>query len=326
MRADAREIERRYCELRAEGRTLQGDAIVYGDEAVFPWGRERIEAGAFAPLGDVKLNRQHDRKTPLARTGGGGLALTDSPEALTIRAELPDTQQSAETLTLIRSNILRGLSVEFFARQERQDGDMRIIERAELVGVAVVDDPQYPQSLVEARALEMRAKRLRTIRGRIPAKKVLECRCSPGDCEEALFEEGALDGAVSPDNQREVLAVVGDYSQAIASKKRKSLRFWSDGEGGLQFALDIPDTARGRALIDTLDTVPTLGRPVIDTAQGASQFTMQGKRAIYSKARIRALTIGPTDASAGWEPLRFKRGAGDDAPSAPRKRRARIWL
>lgn len=319
-------LEHRYCELRAEGRTLEGEAIVYGDEAVFPWGRERIEPGAFAPLGDVILNRQHDRKTPLARTGGGGLEIIDSAQALRIRASLPETQASSETLTLIRSKVLRGLSIEFVASAERAEGDLRIIERANLSGVAVVDSGQYPQSLVQAREAEMRAKRLRTVRGRIPSKKVLACRCSPGDCEEALFEEGALDGVVAPDNQREVLAVVGDYSQGIASKKRKSLRFWSDGQGGLQFAIDIPDTARGRALIDTLDTIPTIGRPVIDTAQGASQFTMQGKRAIYSKARIRALTIGPTDASEGWEPLRFKIGASDDAPSAPRRRRARVWL
>ena len=118
--------------------------------------REEIMPGAFAPITDVILNRQHDRRTPLARTGGGGLFLEDSPEALSVRAELPDTPQSAETLALVKGKILRGLSVEFHAREERQDGDLRIIERAQLVGVGVVDSPSYPQSLVEARGLELR--------------------------------------------------------------------------------------------------------------------------------------------------------------------------
>ena len=183
------EPERRFLELRqSEGRVLEGAALVYSDEAVFPWGRERIEPGAFQPLGDCILNRQHDRKTPLARTGGGGLELIDSPEELRIRATLPDTSSATETISLVRAKILRGLSIEFHAREERLDGDLRIISRAELMAVAVVDDPQYEQSRVSAREKENRAKRLRTIRGNIPAKKVLECRCSPGDCTEALFE------------------------------------------------------------------------------------------------------------------------------------------
>ena len=82
------EPEIRFCELRAEGRTLQGEALVYGDVAEFPWGRERVEPGAFGEVGDVILNRQHDRQTPIARTGGGGLSVIDSPEALRIRADL----------------------------------------------------------------------------------------------------------------------------------------------------------------------------------------------------------------------------------------------
>ena len=287
-------LELRFCELRAEGRTLEGEAIVYGDVATFPWGHERIEPGAFAPLGDVILNRQHKRDTPLARTGGGGLELIDSPEALRIRASLPETQAANDTLTLVREKVLRGLSIEFHALAERFEGDLRIIEKARLVGVGVVDDPQYAQSLVEARARG----RLRTIRGRIPAKKRLECRCSPGDCTEALFESGALDEAIDPNQQKDALAVLGEYANPLGSRKRKTLRFWSDGEGGLQFAVDIPNTPRGRSLLETMDAADTFARPVVDA--GASEFTLEGGRATYTRARIRALMLGPTDASEGW--------------------------
>ena len=135
------ELERRFFELRAEGRILQGDAVVYGDRAVFPWGEETISPGAFAPIGDVILNRQHERAQPLARTHGGGLDLIDSPEALRISAELPATASADETLALVKGKILRGLSIEFHSRKERQVADLRIIQEAELVGVAVVDDP-----------------------------------------------------------------------------------------------------------------------------------------------------------------------------------------
>ncbi len=323
------EPERRFLELRqSEGRLLEGAALVYGDEAVFPWGRERIDPGAFAPLGDTILNRQHDRKTPLARTGGGGLELIDSPEELRIRATLPNTPSATETIALVKAKILRGLSIEFHSRQEHQDGDIRIIEKAQLVGVAVVDDPQYEQSIVSARQREERAKRLRTIRGNIPAKRAVECRCSPGDCTEALFESGALDGAIDPDQQKDALAVLGEYANPLGSRKRKTLRFWSDKRGGLEYALDVPDSPRGRALLESMDAADVIARPVIDTAAGASDFVLEAGRATYQKARIRALQIGATDASGGWTPVRFRRGRDDDMPAgaAGEPRRSRLWL
>lgn len=145
--------EIRFCELRAaEGeRILTGTAIRYGDVAVLPWGKERFEAGAFdVSKSDVILNTMHIRTAPLARTGGGGLELRDSPEALTIRAELPDTRDADETLTLVRTKVLRGLSVEFRAEDEAMVNGIRVIRRATLGGVGVVDRPAYADSTVAA--------------------------------------------------------------------------------------------------------------------------------------------------------------------------------
>ena len=85
--------ERRYVELRAapDGRRLEGVAVRYGDTARLPWGRERVEAGAFAPTGDVILNASHERAAPLARVGAG-LTLDDTAERLAFSAELPATR------------------------------------------------------------------------------------------------------------------------------------------------------------------------------------------------------------------------------------------
>ena len=147
--------ERRYFELReADGRRLSGVAVRFGDVAKLPWGEERIEAGAFSPLGDVILNTQHDRGRPLARTGGGGLDLRDDGSALTIEATLPATREADDAIELVKSKILRGLSIEFRAVKERMEGKTRIIERAELHAVAIVDSPAYPQSEIQARMKE----------------------------------------------------------------------------------------------------------------------------------------------------------------------------
>ena len=132
---------------------LVGTAIRFGDTARLPWGLEKFMPGAFDVSGaDVILNRMHDRAAPLARTGGGGLELRDSPEALTIRAELLDTRDADETLALVRGKILRGLSIEFKVRDggESMVGGVRVIRKAVLSGVGVVDRPAYGASMVAA--------------------------------------------------------------------------------------------------------------------------------------------------------------------------------
>ena len=146
--------EFRYCEVRREGRVLEGTALVYGDVARVGSRAERFEAGALGAVEslDVLLNVQHDRARPLARTMGGGLILTDSAEALEVRAELPETRESDDTLALVEAGVLRGLSLEFVSLREHREGTTRVIASARLVGVAVVDRPAYKASTVAARA------------------------------------------------------------------------------------------------------------------------------------------------------------------------------
>ena len=146
-------VERRYVELRAdaEGRVLRGVAVTYGDVASVPFGRERVEPGAFLPFGDVILNDGHQRTVPLARTGGAGLDLADSAERLAFAATLPETRAADDILALVRSGVMRGASVEMRVTAERVEAGVRVIERAALSGIAVVDSPAYPASEVEAR-------------------------------------------------------------------------------------------------------------------------------------------------------------------------------
>ena len=77
--------------------------------------------------------------------------MLDSEAALEIRAELPPTRSADDVLELVRAKVMRGLSIEFVALQERSEANLRIIERARLVGIGVVDTPAYPASAIEAR-------------------------------------------------------------------------------------------------------------------------------------------------------------------------------
>lgn len=144
-------------ELRVQGRKLLGTVIRYG--APGEGGMERFQAGAFASqlgqepgLGtDVMLNVQHQRARPLARFPGN-MVLTDSADALTMEARLLETRDADDVLAMVRAGVLVGLSVGFVALSERWENDVRIVERATLDHVAVVDRPSYPDSMVDARS------------------------------------------------------------------------------------------------------------------------------------------------------------------------------
>ena len=308
--------EFRRVELRqGAGRTLEGTAIVYGDTARLPWGRERVEPGAFAPIGDVILNGHHDRQTPLARTGAG-LTLDDGPDALTIRADLPATQAADDILTLVRFGVLRGLSIEFKAVAERFESGVRVIERAVLSGIGVVDSPAYPASEVEARR---RGGRRTWVRGGVKYGVEAHCECLTGECSRVLFRPKAL----GPADGGDVLALTGRASEAVGSTRGGTLTL-RNTDDALEWELDRAgrDTAAGQTLRDlSAARVPVYGRPLIDDA--ASTFTDAGTLRTYERAIVRALLLKPIAGDKalrdGWDPITI-----DGA--APARRRARVWL
>ncbi len=142
----------RYIELRSEGPdVIAGTVLRYGDVAHI--GRtfhERFMPGS-VQFDDVVLNLLHDRQQPVARTGAG-LELRDSQESLALRATIPDTVFGRRAKELVDAKIIRGLSAEFVANRERMDGGVRVIQKAELVGVALVDRPAYPASTLDKRS------------------------------------------------------------------------------------------------------------------------------------------------------------------------------
>ena len=156
MQRDA--LERRAVEFRvADGGTglavLTGTAMPYGERSRIGPFTEEFRAGSLK-ADDVIANVMHRRDRPLARQGSG-LVLTDGPSALEIRLALPDTADGRDTLELVRSGVLQGLSVEFRAIKEAWEGKHRIIHSAALTGVAVVDRSAYAgATLHEGRSMQ----------------------------------------------------------------------------------------------------------------------------------------------------------------------------
>ena len=157
--------EQRFSEVRfdLERREISGVAMPYNTVGMAPFGEELFESRAFGPdieTADVILDEMHERARLLARTGGGGLVLTDTPDALMLTATLPNTRASDDALELLSTKVLRGLSVAFKATKERFEGRRRIVQAARLGRIAVVDVPAYPDATVAIRSRSDRRRSL----------------------------------------------------------------------------------------------------------------------------------------------------------------------
>ena len=153
--------ERRVVEVRSEesGR-ISAVVVRYGDEArIGATIRERIAPGAFGPVADLDVlaNLEH-RTIPFARTGGGGLTLTDSDEELRAEIHAPEYPRWDEVVDAVRRRVLRGASVEMVVREEKftRSGETlrREVRKAVLYAVSLVSNPAFIGSTAEARSVE----------------------------------------------------------------------------------------------------------------------------------------------------------------------------
>ena len=221
----------RYAELEHSGRELVGTLMRYGDLSThnMSGSPERMEAGVFGDIGnsDVILNFQHDRRRPLARTGGGGLVLTDSAESLEIAATLPNTRDADDALELVREGVLRGFSSEFYTRRSRRDGNTNVIQAAHLPRVGLVDEPAYPDSLVAE---------IRQAGEGLAGEFLYDTDTiisASGKTRKESIAPGAFTYAVRAED-REINLILGNNERPLASKKAGSLVL-KDTPKSLQF-------------------------------------------------------------------------------------------
>ena len=290
--------ERRYAALRAEpGRVLSGVAITYGETARIPGvGLERFEAGAFAPLGDVRLDVQHVRSRIVARTGAG-LDLQDGSAALAVRAVLPETREAEDAHRLVSTGVLRGLSIEFTPRKERRAAGVRVVSRADLEAVSIVDTPAYPSSIVEPRRA---GSFLGTLRGVVRFDRRVSCACAGGGCDSARFGRRSLNRLLDDGDGEDVLAAAGSYSGAFAARSNGTLRFRKT-RAAMHIEADVPDNEIGRMVADQVEATGVLARPYVRSPETAGR-KVGTTREYDDPVDVGSIIVGPSDRTAGWEP------------------------
>ena len=156
-------------EQKLDGRTLAGYAAVYGQDSreIVEHGRaftERIAPGAFnATLSsgaEVKLLYNHDASMPLARTRSGTLKLRSDRSGLAFETTLPDTTLGNDVRALLERGDLSGeMSFGFFVEDESWNSKRteRLVKRAKLVEVSIVQDAAYPQTSSSLRSVDAAA-------------------------------------------------------------------------------------------------------------------------------------------------------------------------
>ena len=334
----------RATEFRNEGRRLSGQVIVYGD--ISPGHRERFLPGAFS-FDSVPLNYRHNQLCAIGWHPGGGVEIRDTEAALTMAAELPPLPAADRALAEVRAGKLSGLSVEFIAEKEKRENGIRIIERARLVGVGLVEKPSYPESVVEARR-EMRGpdpdaersywhNQRRAVSGKLPLDATADCRCMGKDCNQVKFLPGSFEktiqGAESGD--RDISATTGSNNapDILGSTRQGTLRLTATDDGGIGFSIAAATGAPALlALIQSATAAPPIARPIIDLE--LSKFEdeiLDGQLVrVFSEVYLRSLLVKWADAQ-GWPPLVVddfvEAGVGEFQTREKSKRgRASWWL
>ena len=214
------------------------------------------------------------------------------------------------------------LSVEFHPiRELKTRGGIREIQRAVVIGAAMVSNPEYSMATAELRQGGF------TLNSSIPSDAELACDCITGDCDLVLFNSVSLDDILAAvngaDRNRPITAVWDRFANPLGSAARGSVRAEKRGDD-LALEIDLPDSEAARALLSAEEAAGVIVRPFIDEA--ASETTQVGDAVLFVHPVLRALIVSATDRRTGWPDAVIERGETREAQAPVQRRKRRYWL
>ena len=296
------------------GRTLVGEAVKYGRLNPRPAPgiearSERFEAGSIEPMYPVQLTLQHDSERRLAGTEDGTLRLRDGADALWVEADL---REGSAELDLVRRRALTGLSVEFIARLERREAGVRVLQRAGMPAVSLVDIGSHESSV------ELRAMAGTWLRATIPTRHRCSCECAGAGCNSVIFDAGSLDLLV--DGLDDVVAVTGRLSpENILGSKQAGTLLLERTADGVALGLTEANTPAAASTRAAAAVSVIHARPLVDV--DASESVLEGTTRRYTRAVVGTILVktAPVDRREGWTAAEVD-GADPEARAAVDRR------
>jgi len=138
-----------------EDGTFEGLLSVYGNVDL---GSDLVEPGAFTKTiqenkGVVPMLWQHDQKSPI-----GQLELVDSAEGLRVKGRFElEVQQAREAYVLVKSGIIKGLSIGYVAVKSVAIKGVRHLKELRLLEGSVVTFAMNPEAMITAVKAEQKA-------------------------------------------------------------------------------------------------------------------------------------------------------------------------
>ena len=292
-------------ELRASGRTLRAE-LRYGDRA-----RDRAEqfaAGSIRPVYPVTMNIQHDPMHQIATTEDRSLRMMDTDTALIVEADL-----QGAALDLVARGRLTAISPEFYARRERRDAGVRILQEADLPAWGLVDVGSYKTPI------ELRAMAGTWLRATIPTGHRCSCECAGAGCNSVIFDAGSLDVLI--DGTLDVIATTGRLvPENILGSKTAGTLLLERTDDGVALGLTEPLTPAAASVRAAAAVSVIHARPLVDI--DASESVLEGETRRYSRAVVGTILVktAPVDRREGWDPAEV------DGADAEARARRRLWL
>ncbi len=143
-------IERRHLEIRADAdkRSVSGAIRFNVENELLSGYRELVLPGAYEFRSDMALNLEHEPARLLAKHPKS-LRLDQRSDGLYFDADIVKTRDGDDALELVRQEVVSGASVEMVVKRQSFRGNVRVIEKAALHGLALTSSPAH-SSIVQA--------------------------------------------------------------------------------------------------------------------------------------------------------------------------------
>ena len=153
-----RSFFRSVIEAKPEG-IISGYAVLWDKPALVNGFNESYKRDSIKPHNSgVSLYFQHDKNNLLANSKAGTLRLNSDDKGLFYEANLPNF--ASDKKELIQRGDLQGVSIGFFCEKDTIKGDNRVIEKAEVFELSLVDKPALQTSLSMRDNLTERQKKI----------------------------------------------------------------------------------------------------------------------------------------------------------------------